>query len=405
MYHTTSLSYKSTIALKISHKFSRNALFSNSSQNVSVFLFVMPFARRIHVLPVHGQIRKNQSMPSQSKVLSTLHPLCADFFFFALLEVNLTASKRTQIALVVLIIQNSTLVLMMHYSRMAQEPGQILYIPSTAVFMAELIKIIACLSAIFYENGQSQFLPVLHRDLVSKPREVLKMVVPSGLYAIQNNLLYVALSNLEAATFQVTYQLKIFSTAIFSILLLGTTLTKSKWFALILLMVGVTLVQLPSSSSAESNEKNNSSHQNHTVGLLAVMASCVSSGFAGCYFEKILKSTDTSMWIRNLQLGISGATFSLLAVLIYDYPRIAEGGMFQGYGILTWLVVINQALGGLLVSLVVRYADNILKGFATSLSIIISSIISFKLFDFQPSLHFIFGALLVMVSFQKRSFI
>jgi UDP-sugar transporter A1/2/3 len=135
------------------------------------------------------------------------------------------------------------------------------------------------------------------------------------------------------------------------------------------------------------------------------MASCVSSGFAGCYFEKILKSTDTSMWIRNLQLGISGATFSLLAVLIYDYPRIAEGGMFQGYGILTWLVVINQALGGLLVSLVVRYADNILKGFATSLSIIISSIISFKLFDFQPSLHFIFGALLVMVSFQKLSFI
>jgi UDP-sugar transporter A1/2/3 len=129
-----------------------------------------------------------------------------------------------------------------------------------------------------------------------------------------------------------------------------------------------------------------------------VMAACVSSGFAGCYFEKILKSSDTSMWIRNIQLGISGAIFSLLAVLIYDYPRIAEGGIFQGYGVLTWLVVTNQALGGLLVSIVVRYADNILKGFATSLSIIISSIISFKLFDFQPSFHFIIGALLVMVS-------
>lgn len=351
----------------------------------------------------HGRIKVCHPNPWFCQ--RSIRYVLTSFFLLPYLQVNLTVSKRTQIALVVLIIQNSTLVLMMHYSRMAQEPGQILYIPSTAVFMAELIKIFACLSAIFYENGQSQFLPVLHRDLVSKPREVLKMVVPSGLYAIQNNLLYVALSNLEAATFQVTYQLKIFSTAIFSILLLGTTLTKSKWFALILLMVGVTLVQLPSSSSAESNEKNNSSHQNHTVGLLAVMASCVSSGFAGCYFEKILKSTDTSMWIRNLQLGISGATFSLLAVLIYDYPRIAEGGMFQGYGILTWLVVINQALGGLLVSLVVRYADNILKGFATSLSIIISSIISFKLFDFKPSLHFIVGALLVMVSFRKLSFI
>jgi UDP-sugar transporter A1/2/3 len=313
--------------------------------------------------------------------------------------VDLLKSKRTQIALVVLIIQNSTLVLMMHYSRIIQDPEQPMYIASTAVFMAELIKIAACLIAIMHENGQDRFVQVLYRDLFCQPKELLKMLVPSGLYAIQNNLLYIALSNLEAATFQVTYQLKILSTAIFSVLLLGTALTKQKWLALLLLMIGVTLVQLPTStSSTASSEKHNGSTQNQTVGLLAVMASCVSSGFAGCYFEKILKSSNTSMWIRNIQLGISGAIFSFIAVMAYDYPRIAEGGMFQGYGLLTCLVVINQALGGLLVSLVVRYADNILKGFATSLSIILSSVISFKLFDFQPSYHFIFGAMLVMVS-------
>ncbi|KAH8555532.1 nucleotide-sugar transporter [Umbelopsis sp. PMI_123] len=289
---------------------------------------------------------------------------------------------------------------MMHYSRINQEPGQPMYIASTAVFMAELIKIAACLAAIMHENGQNNFLDALYRDLVCQPKELFKMLIPSGLYAIQNNLLYIALSNLEAATFQVTYQLKILSTAIFSILLLGTSLTKQKWLALLLLMIGVTLVQLPNSSSTSSasSEKPHGSTQNQTVGLLAVMASCISSGFAGCYFEKILKSSNTSMWIRNIQLGISGAIFSFVAVMLYDYPQIAEGGMFQGYGPLTWLVVINQALGGLLVSLVVRYADNILKGFATSLSIILSSIISFKLFDFQPSYHFIFGAMLVMVS-------
>ncbi|KAI8583701.1 hypothetical protein K450DRAFT_222356 [Umbelopsis ramanniana AG] len=331
----------------------------------------MSNVQRIPVLPVHGTSRKKNQM-------------------------ELLKSKRTQIALVVLIIQNSTLVLMMHYSRINQDPGQPMYIASTAVFMAELIKIAACLTAIMHENGQERFLPVLYRDLVCQPKELLKMLIPSGLYAIQNNLLYIALSNLEAATFQVTYQLKILSTAIFSVLLLGTALTKQKWLALLLLMIGVTLVQLPTSTA--SSEKHNGSTQNQTVGLLAVMASCVSSGFAGCYFEKILKSSNTSMWIRNIQLGISGAVFSFIAVMAYDYPRIAEGGMFQGYGLLTCLVVINQALGGLLVSLVVRYADNILKGFATSLSIILSSIISFRLFDFQPSYHFIFGAMLVMLA-------
>ena len=41
------------------------------------------------------------------------------------------------------------------------------------------------------------------------------------------------------------------------------------------------------------------------VGLLAVVAACVTSGFSGVYFEKILKTTKTSLWIRNVQLGVS----------------------------------------------------------------------------------------------------
>lgn len=45
-----------------------------------------------------------------------------------------------------------------------------------------------------------------------------------------------------------------------------------------------------------------------------------------------------------------------------------------------------QAFGGLVVAAVVKYADNILKGFATSLSIVVSSFVSFYfLGDFQPT--------------------
>ena len=39
------------------------------------------------------------------------------------------------------------------------------------------------------------------------------------------------------------------------------------------------------------------------VGVVAVLVACVSSGFAGVYFEKILKETKQSVWIRNIQLG------------------------------------------------------------------------------------------------------
>jgi len=45
-----------------------------------------------------------------------------------------------------------------------------------------------------------------------------------------------------------------------------------------------------------------------------------------------------------------------------------------------------QAFGGLVVAAVVKYADNILKGFATSVSIIVSSLVSFYfLGDFTPT--------------------
>ena len=40
-------------------------------------------------------------------------------------------------------------------------------------------------------------------EIIYKPRETAKLIVPSGLYAVQNNLLYLALSNLDAATYQV----------------------------------------------------------------------------------------------------------------------------------------------------------------------------------------------------------
>ena len=45
-----------------------------------------------------------------------------------------------------------------------------------------------------------------------------------------------------------------------------------------------------------------------------------------------------------------------------------------------------QALGGLIVAAVMKYADNILKGFAAALSIILSSLTSYLLLnDFLPT--------------------
>ncbi|KAF9188491.1 hypothetical protein BGZ49_003942 [Haplosporangium sp. Z 27] len=338
------------------------------------------------------------------------------------------------LSLIVLLLQNSVLVLMMRYSRVSVDPDQPMYLASTAVFIAEIIKLCTCSLILLFKTGSIHHtVHIIRKEILEQPREILKMVVPSALYALQNNLLYIALSNLEAATFQVTYQMKILSTAIFSVVMLNRRLTRQKWLSLCLLMVGVTLVQLQNVGTGKSpviidnsrdedgepelieftendgmsettnhlnggsGEEESSLGQNPIIGLLAVLISCVSSGFAGCYFEKILKGSESDMWVRNLQLGISGSLFSFFA-MFYDRHKIYEGGIFQGYSTITWVVITNQALGGLLVAIVVKYADNILKGFATSLSIIISGMISVYFFDFEPSIQFQLGTLVVILA-------
>lgn len=59
----------------------------------------------------------------------------------------------------------------------------------------------------------------------------------------------------------------------------------------------------------------------------------------------------------------------------------------------------QQAMGGLTVAAVIKYADNIMKGFATAISIVVSSLSSYLLLnDFNPTALFLIGAGMVMVA-------
>jgi hypothetical protein len=58
-------------------------------------------------------------------------------------------------------------------------------------------------------------------------------------------------------------------------------------------------------------------HQNLVIGLLAVLAVCTLSGFAGVYIEKILKKDkNISIWMQNIELGLMAIPFSLLVIAV-----------------------------------------------------------------------------------------
>ncbi|XP_067382796.1 UDP-galactose translocator isoform X5 [Channa argus] len=263
--------------------------------------------------------------------------------------------------------------------------------------MAEVLKVLTCLLIILLQKRFSvkETVLLLLDSIVFQYKDTLKLAVPSLIYTLQNNLQYIAISNLPAATFQVTYQLKILTTALFSVLMLRKSLSRVQWVSLLLLFAGVAIVQVQQEGNKEASVSD-SSTQNYMVGLVAVVISCLSSGFAGVYFEKILKGSSASVWVRNVQLGIFGTALGLLGMWWNDGAAIAERGFLFGYTDMVWCVIFNQAFGGLLVAVVVKYADNILKGFATSFSIIVSTVTSIYLFGFHVDLLFTAGAGLVI---------
>jgi UDP-sugar transporter A1/2/3 len=249
---------------------------------------------------------------------------------------------------------------------------------------------------VYQEEGNiERAVAALHNTIIKQPMDTLKVCVPSFVYIVQNNLLYVSASHLDAATYQVTYQLKILTTAMFTVLILRRSLLHLQWGALVILLAGVVMVQL---AHTDMPYLPSGFEQNRLIGFCAALSACVLSGFAGIYFEKILKGSDISVWMRNVQLSFLSLPFGLFTCLIYDGTRIRNNGYFFGYDTFVWYLVALQAGGGLVVAMVVKYADNILKGFATSLAIVISCIASVYLFDFHITLQFMLGASLVICS-------
>ncbi|XP_061706043.1 UDP-N-acetylglucosamine transporter isoform X1 [Cydia pomonella] len=296
-------------------------------------------------------------------------------------------------SLVILTVQNAILGLSMRYARTRDVE---MFSSAAAVLLAELVKFVICTVLVMHESGGIKGgAHSIYSTVILNLEDTLRVCVPSFLYIVQNNLLYVSASNLDAATYQVTYQLKILTTAFFAVVVLKRTLKRWQWCALALLASGIALVQLSSDNGSGKVANTHLPQQSRILGFGAALAACFISGFAGIYFEKVLKESDISVWMRNVQLSLLSLPFGTVTYLLNEGSL---NHLLKGFDGFVWYLVILQAAGGLIVAVVVKYADNILKGFATSVAIVISCVASMYIFDFHLTLQFTVGTVLVIAS-------
>ncbi|TKY87559.1 hypothetical protein EX895_003573 [Sporisorium graminicola] len=420
------------------------------------------------------------------------------------------------VSLAVLTIQNTALGVVMHHSRVSAPVGKTYFFP-TAVLLTELLKcLISFVIAVISIPATSDSLPLpsgSHKTSASKrkiskteddalqprvlspashdtssdsTRSKLKLVldevaaedywklsIPAILYVLQNNLQYIAVSNLEPPVFICAYQMKILTTAFFSIVILRKKIGLWQWLSLGMLALGVAIVQIqsksvsglipfevhsqgyghvsagpvadlppppppppfdshrappperlpsvgsffsgsdakdydhlpPSSPSFPGARISMSMEESAKVdkpmqpiqGFLAVTAACFTSGLAGVYFEMVLKSSDANLWARNVQLSAWSLLPAALPVLL-EMARHGPSTPFLHFGVSAWATVVLQVTGGMAVAMVIKHADNILKGFAVSFSIVLSFGFSVAFFNFPFTAAFAGGVALVILS-------
>jgi len=306
-----------------------------------------------------------------------------------------TSRKYQALVLLILTMQNTALVLITKLSYRKTTP----YVVSTVVTSAELVKLILSCSLLIILDGQS-----IARDALREvPSNAMRLAVPSILYVIQNNLLFEGVRLLSPTAYMVCSQSKILTSAFCSGLLLGTQIKRKQYVALLVLVCGMIMVQ--------SGERHGTGvpwrgvHNVETLrGMFSVFTASFTSGFAGAYLEKMYKEAGAekrSIWFRNTQLAFFSLPVAVLCAAWHDGEHFRTNkDVFQGYDGVVLLVIALHAFGGLIVAAVLRYAGNVLKCFAVSISICNCAIATtvFLGDGHGLSIRAIFGIALVIVS-------
>ena len=306
--------------------------------------------------------------------------------------------------LCLLAVQNCFKNLLMRYV-MKDKPD---FLTSTAVIGVEVVKLVLSVWYIIYIDKRP--LSSIYTFMRDDYKHAILLTIPAAAYSFQMSMEYVALANLNAAIFSVLVQTKLLTTASFSALILQTKFKYIQIISLVLLTVGVMLININSMNGGVEDDSNNTKGVMATLGecvlgrlwknswvlspsCLTFFLSCIigiafSSGFASVYTEKVIKAQRSknvakenySLAYMQVQLALVSLAILGIYAVIMDYQKIAENGIFHNFTTGAFVSIFNSAIGGLIVASVLKYADSVLKSYATAISVVMTGVLSMLLF-------------------------
>ncbi|RZC45781.1 hypothetical protein C5167_038732 [Papaver somniferum] len=295
----------------------------------------------------------------------------------------------------------------------SKRAGKYDYSVTTANFSVEALKCalsLAALARTWRSEGITE-----DNKLSTTFNEVIYYHIPAALYLVKNLLQYYIFAYVDAPGYQILKNFNIISTGVLYRIILkkkqskrvyypfsqeflrlmicfghfaqivSFRLSEIQWAAFILLCAGCTTAQLDPSSD----------HVLQTAfqGWIMAIIMALLSGFAGVYTEAIMKKRlSRNINMQNFWLYVFGMLFNAIAIFVQDFDAVMNKGFFHGYTLITTLMILNHALSGIAVSMVMKYADNIVKVYSTSVAMLLTAIVSVFLFNFHLSLAFFLGS-------------
>lgn len=220
--------------------------------------------------------------------------------------------------------------------------------------------------------------------------------MPAAIYVVQNYCALMAYQNLPPITFNVLNQTKTLSAALCCFLILGRTQSPLQVVSLFLLLLSALVIEklVPLTRTSASSDAVVGDTDTATTastpsvdrrtelisGVIPVVIASFLSGLAGALSQKSLQTMGRNSYLFTMELSAASLLFLTTSMLCRspDGKLIREQGFFYGWTRQTWIPVVTNALGGIIVGLVTKYAGSVRKGFALIFGLLLSGILQSK---------------------------
>lgn len=240
--------------------------------------------------------------------------------------------------------------------------------------------------------------------------------LPAFLYTIQNVATIMAQQNIEALTFNVLNQTKILSAALSCYFILGKQQSKMQVLSLCLLILSTLVIErivnpaslfllsgggstfglskaLKGVSGAFASLRSGDAGRRFTHGVVPLLVASMISGTAGALTQLSTQGGARKVWgksksvqqvsrpPRNAYLFSMELSVASIALLLFSLGCSANGrsilqsrSFFDNWTPHTFIPVITNSIGGILVGLVTKHAGSVRKGFALIFGLLLSGL-------------------------------